>query len=422
MTDTLLWSVGSRYGRVRVTEGRPNSLHRPCLASDLSHMVVKSSPAVRGWRATMQDPHGQAANGDDEQRIGVRAVRDTGSTTGVATAVLALLGAGTLAGLGMVTAGKLRDIGPARPDIQQPQTVRSPGAVQVTEPPAPVTTPGRPRPGTAARAPGPTPPSRRRCPSTRRCPGPAGPAASPTLSGSGTGTDVGVPAVPVPTVPVPRPAADPRRPPGPGADARGVGARVKKGKADKAKKAKKEKKKEGQEGQEGPSCSARLARLPPPGSANGCSGPPRGHRAPRQGTRQGHRRGARPARRRCPGQCCPGDADPHRHPRGPEARQRHGQEKRTSRVCVREARRTRCRTDPCSYAHGSSPHSGWSTVPPPRSAMPAATSSGSSPSRAGRRGAAGSWSFPWGPAQGSSSRRGPRSDGWRSDRGATPAT
>ena len=43
----------------------------------------------------------------------MRAGVDTGSTTGVATAVLALLSAGMLAAFGVVTAGELRDLGPA---------------------------------------------------------------------------------------------------------------------------------------------------------------------------------------------------------------------------------------------------------------------------------------------------------------------
>ncbi len=70
-------------------------------------------------------------------REGLRAARDTGSTTGIATAVLALLSAGTLATLGMVTAGELRELAPERPPARQQAAVQSPGAVRVTEPPAP---------------------------------------------------------------------------------------------------------------------------------------------------------------------------------------------------------------------------------------------------------------------------------------------
>lgn len=45
------------------------------------------------------------------RRAGTTAGRDAGSSTGVATAALALLSAGTLAALGMVTAGEIRDLG-----------------------------------------------------------------------------------------------------------------------------------------------------------------------------------------------------------------------------------------------------------------------------------------------------------------------
>ena len=56
-------------------------------------------------------------------RDGLRAGRDTGSTTGVATAVLALLSAGTLATLGMVTAGELRELAPDRAPARQQAAV-----------------------------------------------------------------------------------------------------------------------------------------------------------------------------------------------------------------------------------------------------------------------------------------------------------
>ena len=54
-----------------------------------------------------------SVDGDMTRRTGGTAGRDAGSTTGVATAVLALLSAGTLAALGVVTAGDLRDVGRA---------------------------------------------------------------------------------------------------------------------------------------------------------------------------------------------------------------------------------------------------------------------------------------------------------------------
>ena len=51
------------------------------------------------------------------RRVGAAAARDAGSTTGVATALLALLSAGMLAALGMVTAGQVRDLGARPPGI-----------------------------------------------------------------------------------------------------------------------------------------------------------------------------------------------------------------------------------------------------------------------------------------------------------------
>ena len=60
-----------------------------------------------------------------------------GAHLGVATAVLALLSAGTLATLGMVTAGELPEPAPERPPARQQAAVQSPGAVRVTQPPAP---------------------------------------------------------------------------------------------------------------------------------------------------------------------------------------------------------------------------------------------------------------------------------------------
>ena len=51
--------------------------------------------------------------------------RDTGSTTGIATAVLALLSAGTLASLGLVTADGLRGGGTQRQPAARPTTTCS---------------------------------------------------------------------------------------------------------------------------------------------------------------------------------------------------------------------------------------------------------------------------------------------------------
>lgn len=55
------------------------------------------------------------------RRVGAAAARDAGSTTGVATALLALLSAGMLAALGMVTAGQVRDLGAGPPGAGGPQ-------------------------------------------------------------------------------------------------------------------------------------------------------------------------------------------------------------------------------------------------------------------------------------------------------------
>src|SRR3954469_20048837 len=65
------------------------------------------------------------------RRGGARAGRDTGSTTGVATAVLALLSAGTLATLGVVTAGELRGVGPGFP-VPGISAVDPPASVRAT--------------------------------------------------------------------------------------------------------------------------------------------------------------------------------------------------------------------------------------------------------------------------------------------------
>jgi hypothetical protein len=154
------------------------------------------------------------------RRAGLPAVRDTGSTTGVATAVLAVLSAGTLATLGMVTAGEIRDVGPSRPDSRPADTLRQPGAVRVTEAPTPSETGGTSVGGGGGGngsggggAPG--------------TPGvlPLGPVLVPDLgttggsrtlstSGPGTPTDPAQVPVPLPTAPVtfPTPAPAPTAP------------------------------------------------------------------------------------------------------------------------------------------------------------------------------------------------------------------
>ena len=73
------------------------------------------------------------------RRTGGTAGRDAGSTTGVATAVLALLSAGTLATLGVVTAGDLRDVGRAPVQDSRVDSVGPPAAIALT--PTPATTP-----------------------------------------------------------------------------------------------------------------------------------------------------------------------------------------------------------------------------------------------------------------------------------------
>jgi hypothetical protein len=68
------------------------------------------------------------------RRTGVTAGREAGSTTGVATAVLALLSAGTLATLGVVTAGDLRDLGRGPVPDSQVDAVGPPTPIAVTSP------------------------------------------------------------------------------------------------------------------------------------------------------------------------------------------------------------------------------------------------------------------------------------------------
>lgn len=116
--------------------------------------------------------------------------RDTGSTTGVATAVLALLSAGTLASLGLVTADEIRG-GTAR-SLRTPYSDLLP-PVDVVVPQAPTGRATGPRGGT------PPPPA---------APGPFEPVAltggaaggdGPSVSAAGPGVVVaGPPAIPVP--------------------------------------------------------------------------------------------------------------------------------------------------------------------------------------------------------------------------------
>lgn len=124
--------------------------------------------------------------------------RDTGSTTGVATAVLALLSAGTLASLGLVTADELR--GGGNGSLSAPYNDLLP-PVDVVVTPTP--TPGPPGSGPRGRDGG-----------SRPVLGPFDPAAltggvdgsGPTLATAGPGepvvTPTDAPAPPVPTGPV----------------------------------------------------------------------------------------------------------------------------------------------------------------------------------------------------------------------------
>jgi hypothetical protein len=80
------------------------------------------------------------------RRIGRHARRDTGSTTGVATGVLALLSAGTLAALGVVTAGDVRDNGGPPADGRPGRTAAAPSDVVGTPSPAPGGSTGGHRP------------------------------------------------------------------------------------------------------------------------------------------------------------------------------------------------------------------------------------------------------------------------------------
>jgi hypothetical protein len=64
--------------------------------------------------------------------LGARFVSDTGSTTGIATAILALLSAGTMASISLVGAHQLALPGPARLRADAPAVVRAPEKVVVT--------------------------------------------------------------------------------------------------------------------------------------------------------------------------------------------------------------------------------------------------------------------------------------------------
>jgi hypothetical protein len=64
--------------------------------------------------------------------VGARAVSDTGSTTGLATVVLALLSAGTMASISLVGAHQLSLAGPTRLREGGPSAVRAPAIVVVT--------------------------------------------------------------------------------------------------------------------------------------------------------------------------------------------------------------------------------------------------------------------------------------------------
>ena len=120
----------------------------------------------------------------------VRAVAETGSTTGAATVVLALLSAGALAGLGLVAATELAP-GPApsvAPDsadrvVQPPRSVvvgpGRPTAGNPTPGATPVPATPTPSPGTAAEPTVPEP-SFRPCWRARCCP----PRASPSRAWS----------------------------------------------------------------------------------------------------------------------------------------------------------------------------------------------------------------------------------------------
>ena len=63
---------------------------------------------------------------------GARAVCDTGSTTGVATAILALLSAGTVVSISLVGAHQLAPAGPEHHQASKPFAVHSPATVVVT--------------------------------------------------------------------------------------------------------------------------------------------------------------------------------------------------------------------------------------------------------------------------------------------------
>ncbi|HEX4699839.1 MAG TPA: hypothetical protein VH857_10830 [Actinomycetes bacterium] len=80
------------------------------------------------------------------RRSGKHARRDTGSTTGVATGVLALLSAGTLAALGVVTAGDVRDLGGPPAAGRPGRTAAAPSDVVVTPSPTPGGSTGGPGP------------------------------------------------------------------------------------------------------------------------------------------------------------------------------------------------------------------------------------------------------------------------------------
>ena len=104
------------------------SLSRPFGSSRVTFLLVKVAnrdgpgagvrqtrePGTMGWNA------------------GARAVCDTGSTTGVATAILALLSAGTVVSISLVGAHQLAPAGPEHHRAGKPFAVHSPATVVVT--------------------------------------------------------------------------------------------------------------------------------------------------------------------------------------------------------------------------------------------------------------------------------------------------
>src|SRR3954447_22938671 len=104
-------------------------------------MVVTSSPPVYD-DSSICPGRSHSVDGDMTRRTGANAGRDVGSTTGVATAVLALLSAGTLATLGVVTAGDLRDAGRGPVGAAQVDGVGPPAPIALTPTPATAPAPG----------------------------------------------------------------------------------------------------------------------------------------------------------------------------------------------------------------------------------------------------------------------------------------